>query len=88
MNEQSNPIKESLPYDSEIPGGVQPAYEAFVRVLVPCVDVNGTPVNTVAAAADYIAETLRSQFLDWGYPAWAPCPSLTTVCDPYVEGTF
>lgn len=97
-----NPIAESLPYDSSVSDDTQPAWHAVVHLCIPHIDENGTPVDTVAAAEDYIAETLRDKFLDWGYvratdpetgeavPGWVgmQIPIPITVCDPYVEGTF
>lgn len=87
-----HPIAEALPFDSDVPDAAQPAWHAVVHLVVPCVDRNGTPVDSQAAAEDYIAETLRKQFLDWGYvltedgDRQTPIP--ITVCQPYVEGTF
>lgn len=97
-----NPIEETLPSDSPVRGGSQTAWHAVVHLLVPCRDNHGNPVSTQAAAEDYISETLRGQFLDWGYVRatdletdepilgesgfQGPIPIL--VCDPYVEGSF
>lgn len=99
-----DPIAESLPYDSVILDGgtTQPAYHAVVHLLVPCFDRNGNPVDSEAAAQDYVSETLRGLFLDWGYVrATDPetgeaiegeegmqSPIPITVCRPYIEGTF
>lgn len=60
---------------------------------------NPIPVTSEDHAQDYISETLRGLFLDWGYvlapdvegegeptPPQTPIP--ITVSDPYVEGTF
>lgn len=80
----------------------QPAWHAVVHLVVPCFDRNGNPVDSVAAAQDYISETLRNQFLDWGYlratdpetgePVEGDIglqqPIPIVVCQPYVEGTF
>lgn len=87
-----DPIAESLPYDSDVPEEVQDAWHAVVHLVVPCRDGNGAAVDNAAAAADYITETLRGRFLDWGYVATpegdpqTPIPVL--VPRPYVEGTF
>lgn len=75
------------------PGETQPAYHAVVHLLVPCFDRNGTPVDSQASAEDYIAETLRGEFLDWGYVVDAESgdrqtPLPITVVRPYIEGTF
>jgi len=84
------------------PLGQQPAYHAVVHLLVPCFDAAGNPVTSQAEAEDYIAETLRGQFLDWGYvhatdpetgdviegPEGMQSPVEITVCRPYIEGTF
>lgn len=82
--------------------GTQPAYHAVVHLLVPCFDCNGNPVDSQAAAEDYISETMRGLFLDWGYvrsidpetgemvdgPEGMQTPLEITVCRPYIEGTF
>ena len=87
-----DPIAESLPYDSDVPEEVQNAWHAVVHLVVPCRDRNGAPVDTETEACDYIAETLRERFLDWGYVETAgrdrqrPIP--ISVSRPYVEGTF
>lgn len=80
----SDPIAESLPIHTDIvTEGTQVAWYAVVRVLIPHTDVNGTPVDSVDAASDYVSETLRGQFLDWAYDER---PTAVTVTDPYVEG--
>ncbi len=80
----------------------QPAYYAVVHLLVPCFDRNGNPVESQAEAEDYISETLRGLFLDWGYvraidpetgqtvegPEGMQTPLEIVVCRPYIEGTF
>jgi hypothetical protein len=82
----SNPIGESLPYDSALPSDTQSAWVCTIRVLIPHTDVNGTPVRSEAAASDYLSETLRGQFLDWGFADEGL--HRTVVVDPYVEGTM
>jgi hypothetical protein len=98
-----DPIAESLPFHAnEQPTGQQRAYHAVVHLLVPCFDQNGNPVVSKTEAEDYISETLRGLFLDWGYvraidpetgeavdgPEGMQTPLELTVCRPYVEGTF
>lgn len=84
----NDPIGESLPYDAEKPEATQIAWYAVVHILIPSHDRAGTPVDSEAAACDYVSETLRNQFLDWGYDRGYNLPSPIEVCKPYVEGTF
>jgi hypothetical protein len=100
----NNPIAESLPYDSPVPDELQwqPAWHAVIHVLLPHTDKNGTLVVSTADAEDYISETLRGQFLDWGYvraidpetgepvegESGMQGPLRIHVLDPYIEGTF
>lgn len=96
----SNPILDSLPCDTDTEQtGSQAAWHAVVHLVVPCTDLNGTAVDSAAAASDYISETLRGRFLDWGYvlapdvegtgePTAPQTPIPILVCDPYIEGTF
>ena len=97
-----NPIDERLSLDSEIPDGTQVAFHAVVHLLVPCVDRAGNPIRDIIDASDYIAETIRDEFLDWGYvmgidqetgeastnPDDRQSPIEIIVSRPYVEGTF
>lgn len=91
-----NPIQEALPFHTqEQPQGVQVAWKATINILVPCVDKNGQPVSNLAEAQDYVSETLRGQFLDWGYvkadaSTKQPDGNLKpiVVLQPYIEGTF
>jgi hypothetical protein len=87
-----NPIADTLPPGEDEPSGLQTAWHAVVHILVPCIDKSGVPVESETAAIDYISETLRSEFLDWGYMVDEEGSRLTpipiTVCEPYVEGTF
>ena len=102
MTSSLSPIEARLPYDAAVPAGTQVAFHAVVHLVIPCVDAFGTPVGNVDDACDYVSETLRDQFLDWGYvvavdlETGAPVegagrhqvPVAITVCEPYVEGTF
>lgn len=97
----TNPIVDALPYHTdEEPTGTQDAWHAVIHLVIPHTDINGNPVDTEADASDYVSETLRGQFLDWGYvvaPTADPDDSEETalqtpirivVSDPYIEGTF
>lgn len=91
-----DPIQEALPFHTDKePKGVQVAWKATINILVPCVDKNGEPVSNLAEAQDYVSETLRGLFLDWGYvkadlgtkqPDGGLRPIV--VLQPYIEGTF
>lgn len=88
----------SIGQDAPLPEQTQPAYHAVVHLVVPGTHNggphHGEPIGE-AGAADYIAETLRDQFLDWQYvtiyedgDGAYQSPIHITVSKPYVEGTF
>ncbi len=82
----TDPISESFACHHVGPPPIetQPAWVATIRIVVPCADRNGVRVDVEAAAEDYIAETLRGEFLDWGYVERV---SRITVSRPYREGS-
>jgi hypothetical protein len=104
MPDISSPIKERLAYESDLPEATQVAYHAVVHLLIPCVDPFGIAIDDESAAMEYVSETLRDNFLDWGYVVaidpdtgealegdgleTKQTPIAVTVCAPYVEGSF
>lgn len=85
-------IKNTITYGSQesapLPTETQPAYHAVIHLVVP-------DVGSEAAASDYIAETLRDQFLDWSYVTVSDesddslqTPIKIKVSKPYFEGSF
>lgn len=81
-----DPIGARLDYHTDVePTGVQTAWEATVRVLVPHTDQNGVAVDTPDQVTEYLSETLRTEVLDW-------CPAgdieRVNVCEPYIEGSW
>lgn len=91
-------IKSAITYGIQeataLPTETQPAYHAVIHLVVP-------DMGSDAAASDYIAETLRDQFLDWSYVREADddtggnvvegalqTPIQITVSKPYFEGSF
>jgi hypothetical protein len=94
-------IKERLPYDAEVPATTQRAYHAVVHLIIPHV---GESIEDESDAMEYVSETLRKNFLDWGYvrgldPETGEAlegdgldvlqtPIPIVVSSPYVEGSF
>lgn len=74
--ELTHPIDTVLPLDAESGDRSQRTYHAVVHLVVPDCDRYGNVIDTTAAASDYIAETLRDRFLDWGYVSSASCGDL------------
>jgi hypothetical protein len=104
MPEIQSPIKDRLPYDSEIPAATQKAFHAVVHLVIPSVDPFGVAIDDESGAMEYLSETLRDNFLDWGYVVaidpetgealegegleTKQTPIPILVSSPYVEGTF
>lgn len=92
-------LAETLPvHTDELPTATQPAFHAVVHLLVPGVNDKSEPMDETWAS-DWISETLRDRFLDWGYVRDAfdlgtmtegdlQTPVRIEVLKPYVEGTF
>lgn len=88
----TNPIAETISAGDDTtpaPRGTQPAWSAVVHLLIPHTDRYGTAVTTPDQAMEYISETLRGEFLDWGYAINIEHATVfpVEVCEPYVEGS-
>lgn len=98
-NQHHEAIKNAITLGAQesapLPTETQNAYHAVIHLVVP-------DVGSEAAASDYIAETLRDQFLDWSYVRESDddfndtplgegelqTPIRIRVSKPYFEGTF